>query len=225
MPRKKHRREKSRMLGIYLENFQSIRRPTFINCQGLTFLYGPNSAGKSAVIDVLRLLRLVTDPNNRWLMYKKLEKEKPESKSEAVNTVIGLDYLQGKLYSDDLGASESWVKRQSSSFDEDAHVQFHAALKDKRVSVRFPDFNDIAILIDGLELFNIGYHGEGINEFHLANYDIDDLNTGNGQLPVNLWVVPARVAGNWNWELTVGGIRRNYAAILDQYYQNLFKSL
>jgi Methyltransferase domain len=43
----------------------------------------------------------------------------------------------------------------------------------------------------------------------------------DGQLPVNLWVVPARVAGNWNWELTVGGIRRNYAAILDQYYQNI----
>ena len=38
---------------------------------------------------------------------------------------------------------------------------------------------------------------------------------------MDLWVVPARVAGNWNWELTVGGSRRNYAAILDQCYQNI----
>jgi len=38
---------------------------------------------------------------------------------------------------------------------------------------------------------------------------------------VNLWVVPARVAGNWTWELPVAGARRTYAAVFDQRFQTL----
>jgi precorrin-6B methylase 2 len=36
---------------------------------------------------------------------------------------------------------------------------------------------------------------------------------------VSLWVVPARVAGNWSWELTVDGRRVAYAAITEQRFQ------
>jgi len=43
----------------------------------------------------------------------------------------------------------------------------------------------------------------------------------NDRLPVSLWIVPARVAGNWSWELTVGGMRRPYAAVLNQYFQTI----
>jgi len=36
---------------------------------------------------------------------------------------------------------------------------------------------------------------------------------------VALWIVPARVAGNWSWELSLGGRRVAYAAIKEQRFQ------
>ncbi len=45
--------------------------------------------------------------------------------------------------------------------------------------------------------------------------------TDDRPMPVHLWVVPARVAGNWSWDLTVGGVKRHYAAVLDQQFQQV----
>ena len=36
---------------------------------------------------------------------------------------------------------------------------------------------------------------------------------------VHLWIVPAKIAGNWSWEFTLAGQRVNYAAVLDQQFQ------
>jgi hypothetical protein len=66
-----------RITAIELENFQSIERRTRIELRPITLLFGPNSAGKSAVFDALELLRILLDPNefdddrasdmvNRW---------------------------------------------------------------------------------------------------------------------------------------------------------------
>jgi hypothetical protein len=66
-----------RITAIELENFQSIERRTRIELRPITLLFGPNSAGKSAVFDALELLRVLLDPNefdedrasdmvNRW---------------------------------------------------------------------------------------------------------------------------------------------------------------
>ena len=48
----------SEITSIYLENFQSIRDAVELPIRPLTFLYGPNSAGKSAVHDALHLLNV-----------------------------------------------------------------------------------------------------------------------------------------------------------------------
>lgn len=42
-----------------------------------------------------------------------------------------------------------------------------------------------------------------------------------GSPPVYMWIVPARVAGGWEWELEVGGRRIEYAAFFDQHFQML----
>lgn len=39
--------------------------------------------------------------------------------------------------------------------------------------------------------------------------------------PIYMWIVPARVAGGWEWELTVAGRRIEYAAFFDQQFQML----
>jgi hypothetical protein len=36
---------------------------------------------------------------------------------------------------------------------------------------------------------------------------------------IYLWIVPARVAGNWEWDLSVGGRKHGYAAVLEQQFQ------
>jgi hypothetical protein len=38
---------------------------------------------------------------------------------------------------------------------------------------------------------------------------------------VNLWIVPARVAGFWDWELAIAGTRQRYSAVFEQHYQSL----
>ncbi len=42
---------------------------------------------------------------------------------------------------------------------------------------------------------------------------------GTEDTAVYLWIVPARVAGNWEWELDVAGRKYEYAAVLEQQFQ------
>ena len=37
--------------------------------------------------------------------------------------------------------------------------------------------------------------------------------------PIHLWIVPARVEGNWSWELPVNDTKHTYAGVLEQQYQ------
>jgi hypothetical protein len=38
---------------------------------------------------------------------------------------------------------------------------------------------------------------------------------------IYLWIVPARVAGGWDWELTVGGSQIPYGAVFEQHFQTV----
>ena len=52
----------SKITAIELENFQSIKDSVRIEFAPLTLLFGPNSAGKSAVFDALDLIECIWDP-------------------------------------------------------------------------------------------------------------------------------------------------------------------
>lgn len=38
---------------------------------------------------------------------------------------------------------------------------------------------------------------------------------------VNMWIVPAKVAGYWDWTLEFGGMTRNFSAVFEQRFQTL----
>jgi len=38
--------------------------------------------------------------------------------------------------------------------------------------------------------------------------------------PVSMWIVPAKVEGNWNWSLPFGDRQASYAAVVEQRFQN-----
>ena len=43
----------------------------------------------------------------------------------------------------------------------------------------------------------------------------------NGGASIYMWIVPARVAGNWAWDLTLAGHRFRQASVLEQHFQNV----
>ena len=55
------------------------------------------------------------------------------------------------------------------------------------------------------------------NLFEIGNWAPDQMDKDGPQ--VNLWFVPARVEGNWSWELAPDGIKRAYASIFEQRLQ------
>lgn len=44
--------------------------------------------------------------------------------------------------------------------------------------------------------------------------------TDESGAPVYKWIVPARVAGNWEWELEIAGRTHVYAAVVEQWFQS-----
>jgi len=57
------------------------------------------------------------------------------------------------------------------------------------------------------------------NLWGMGSWEPDEIDS-NGS-PVNLWVVPARVEGNWSWDLTLRGVKRDYSAMLERHFQKL----
>lgn len=61
--------------AITLEGFQVFDKPTRIPFGKLTFLFGPNSAGKSAVLDALSIFQMVMDPEALHTQSKDLQRD------------------------------------------------------------------------------------------------------------------------------------------------------
>ena len=53
----------------------------------------------------------------------------------------------------------------------------------------------------------------------LGSWKPDKVSTDGAS--IFMWIVPARVAGNWEWSMTVGGRRFDYAAVFEQNFQVL----
>jgi hypothetical protein len=55
------------------------------------------------------------------------------------------------------------------------------------------------------------------NVWDLGSWQPDRVDTDGPQ--ISLWVVPARIEGNWSWELPIRGASRTYSALLEQRFQ------
>jgi SAM-dependent methyltransferase len=59
------------------------------------------------------------------------------------------------------------------------------------------------------------------NVWDMGSWQPDDTDDNNPSIMVRSWVVPAQVAGNWNWSLALRGERLDYSAVLEQQFQKL----
>lgn len=89
---------------LILENFQSIRERTEIPISPLTFLYGPNSAGKSCVDDAFTLLSSVFSgtEGDHWAMLKRWVHYEPAAiqpiKLQGSRTHLALHCQIGQIF-------------------------------------------------------------------------------------------------------------------------------
>jgi len=150
----------NKLTGIYLNKFQSILGPTLINLEKLTFLYGPNSAGKSAIIDAIKLIEDIVSKKDgvRSLI----------NKNSRVNSssTVGVEFIAGEVEEDDNIDWKKWLDTKDSA-GETSHQIFHDKLKGHRVQIEFEGWANIKIAIDGCPLLELdGYKSTYYNELH-----------------------------------------------------------
>ena len=54
--------------------------------------------------------------------------------------------------------------------------------------------------------------------WNLGAWQADEVDQGDGT-PIYMWIVPARVAGAWEWELSVASRRFRYSSFVEQHFQ------
>ena len=146
------KKDKSKLTGIYLENFQSLRgEPVFLSFEKLCLFYGPNSAGKSAVIDALKVLKTTVDnPDDYRLefLYGK-HSTGPLTKQPK----IGIEFIVGKF--DRYGPVRDWY--DSNDPDGNTNHQFvFGRAEGKKIQVEFSsNGRAIKVAYEGCPVFEI----------------------------------------------------------------------
>ncbi len=151
------------LTGIYLRNFQSIQEPVFLKLDKLCFLYGPNSAGKSSILDAIELIRkTVTGETDGYRLEYLYGKER--NKSGGWDIGVGLEMLFSDtsiFHTDDLAGAKEWwsVPDQRGDY---FHQDFFSKIKGKKIQIEFGgDATYMKVAIDGEPLFE--FDSEFIN--------------------------------------------------------------
>lgn len=98
---------KSRLRGLYINNFQSITEPIYIEFNGITLFYGPNSAGKSAIVDALKLLRLCVDAEKSNFNNEHLWNTRANC-----DTSLGIEFIAENLRDGYDSAVDRWLEKE-----------------------------------------------------------------------------------------------------------------
>ena len=147
------------LTGIYLRNFQSIKGPVFLQLNKLCFLYGPNSAGKSTILDALDLIQKIV--NESFESESRLEDLFEVNEGSFGKIGFGIEFICQKP--DSLhqahGSSEfdKWWNAPDQRGDY-FHRELFLALVGKKIQIEFGGgelTNEIKVAIDGEPLFEI----------------------------------------------------------------------
>jgi predicted ATPase len=143
-------RQEPKLTGVYLENFQSLRNePVFLNLEKLCLFYGPNSAGKSAVIDALELLKKTVDNEDDYRLELLYEKHSAQYLSGQLK--VGIEFVVGNFES--FGKVNEWYQSKDPHDDYDHQYVFKRILG-KKLQIEFSDGGkSIKVACDGIPAF------------------------------------------------------------------------
>lgn len=154
-------RTKPYLTGIFIENFQSIRSPAYIRLTGITMLYGPNSAGKSSVLDALDFIRRISDDDDNNFRIDYLWRTLCSD-----DTRLGISYHAMPISNDDGARQAAWIEKQINYSS--THLDFFEKLENKEVFFEISqDGHTIKVGVEGKALLEI----EGFVWGHLYNED------------------------------------------------------
>ena len=146
---KKTERTRPYLTGIFLENFQSLSAPAYIKMAGITMLYGPNSAGKSSVLDALNLIRKINDDDDNNFKTEYLWSTSCNDK-----TRLGISYRAMQIKETDGPRQSSWIGKEVNYSS--PHTEFFNQLKNKEVFFEFSRGGDtIKVGVEGKPLLEI----------------------------------------------------------------------
>lgn len=170
------------LTGIYLRNFQSIHDPVFLKLDKLCFLYGPNSAGKSSILDAIELIRkTVTGETGGYRLSYLYQKER--SKNQGFDFGVGIEFLFSKnstFTGDDIPGAREWWSSPDQRGDY-FHQDFFSKIEGKKIQIEFGgEGNIIKVAIEGQPLFEFDDASVHYDDFYKKiphsddPYDFDD---------------------------------------------------
>jgi AAA15 family ATPase/GTPase len=123
----------SKLTGVYLNNFQSIKGPIFLALDKLCFFYGPNSAGKSSILDALDLVRKTIRPETTMYRTDYLYR-KNEGNSNGF-CEVGIELIAQKFDSDNEEVKAWWesLDQRGDNF----HQDFFKKIFGKKIQIEF----------------------------------------------------------------------------------------
>jgi hypothetical protein len=150
------------LTGIFLKNFQTIKEPTFISLDKLCLLYGPNSAGKSSILDAIKLLKDIAfnsgNTSAAWQFIK-------NSAERFDGAAVGIEFVCQSFGNDSKDVNQWWD--MPNARDEYLHQDFFLSIKGKKVQIEFADQGStIRIAIEGKPLFEINSHFTNFDYFY-----------------------------------------------------------
>lgn len=169
------------LTAVFIDNFQSIRQPTLINLEKLTFLYGPNSAGKSSILDAINLVKDLTDLERGTLSLEELLRRYVRDHSKQMR--IGVEIIMGKLYGYANPKVENWLNATAPGIDDRFHTDLIDKLNNRRLQLEVGLDNEIFIslrvAVDGSPLFALE-NSERVDASEILGLEdiLDDLPTG-----------------------------------------------
>ncbi len=136
-----------------MNKFQSIMNPTFLNVEGLTFLYGPNSAGKSTVLDALTLLKDISTGFPKGGGLADFEGF-TNNQNDGYDVSVGLEFIVGNIEFDHVDKNiQQWRDILESKYSTEI-FDFHVAIIGKKVQIEIGDLGvSFKVAIDGVPLF------------------------------------------------------------------------
>ena len=169
-------KDQTKLTGLYVKNFQSIARPTFISLEKLTFLYGPNSAGKSSIIDALNLIEQVAVKNDTEYNLNYLFRKNAHNPTKFVD--LGLEIVLGSLIYYYEPEFEKWSNIKDSLGDY-LHEDFFKKLKGNKIQIEFSeDCGAIKVAVNNEPLFEISEEATYYSDFHTeTSFDSPDMKT------------------------------------------------
>lgn len=159
----------SRISGIFLENFQAITNPVFIKLNKITLLYGPNSAGKSAIFDALYLIKETITNEPDWNFHVLYERHGANYKSR-----LGVEFILGN---ENYYKYTKWMNTEDSWGDFEHRTLFNQLLG-KKIQIELSNYYSIKVACDGFPLFEIlsryTYYNDSYQRLEIREEDYDD---------------------------------------------------